>query len=1022
MKIHIVTRGALAVIAAVAPFAMPLNAATYYVDPTGGTVSSDDYDGTAETWEGGGSTVGPKKTLAAALKDRASGDVVIALPGTYAEGVSNPEDMNTTNALNRVRVPAGVTLMSRDGAESTVIMGAEAPNPLWKGCGTNAVRCASVADATTKPKAPRARLIGFTLTGGRTSATGAESDKNGGAASGGGYCVDCIVSNNAAFYRGGASSGATFVRSRFLGDNDCKSAVGYSLYGGTAIYCLVKNNASFSTTLVGCTYISAFPRNAKAYNSLLMSTGSAGGNPVTAYRCIVVGNPISNFTFEDGSYYTNSTAVALGADGVPEAGSVALDFGNSEYLESKISEAEFRLLDLSGEKRIANGRLDAGCFEYDWYDEFSAALSPVGAAAVTNATSHVELSGECLSIPTNGAANVLLKPFNNGESLYSFFVEVTGTGTLSVYLDGASEASYTFTAADGEVETKLTLSEEKDARFVYSGTDGNAKLSRFSNVSYACILAAQKGIALDGGVAVGTNYVASGQTLTFTVSRAYDSDVVCTGIDVNGEFLPFDGHPEGYSITVSDADRNTSVSITAVYKDGLRDWYVDANHGDDTNTGLYTNNAFKTLKMAVENPKYATGEVIWAMPGDYNDKVCTNAPNDTLSRAAIKAGMILRSMEGAEKTIIRGAASTDGTAADNGCGPGAVRCVHFLGSAVVEGFTITDGRSLSNTSTTYDISAGGGAVCQAGGVLVDCVISNNHARSGGALYGGTVIRGRLFKNGGTYGSDAFSATRFIDSYLANDRANYYNLYSNCSCYNCTFGPTGHGPRKNCSIYNSILPNHTYSGTCNSKFYNCVMAVVPADNGGSTLSDCTITNDAAMDIGDGYRPKADTAMIDAGNWEYYALITNTLKTAGIESLDLLGGQRIYNGRIDVGCGEFDWRDAFAKKLSYKGVSVLTASENVATNDLSGLDIAAGQSLKLGVVLTFAGDVSFALGTETPAEVSVLVDGVSTEIGAGGRVAFRLEAGDHTVEIVCSDDGQATVSNFLMPKRGFVFIVN
>ena len=174
---------------------LPVFAATWYVDPTGGTVSSDSYNGEAETWEGGGSTVGPRKTLAAALALASSGDTVIALPGVYREGVSNPTAVDTDTTLNRVRVPPGVTLKSRDGAETTIIMGAASPEPIWNGCGTNAVRCAHVEGGATK-----GRLIGFTLTGGHTAGyddmTKMTGQNSGGAAVGSGICIDCIVSNN----------------------------------------------------------------------------------------------------------------------------------------------------------------------------------------------------------------------------------------------------------------------------------------------------------------------------------------------------------------------------------------------------------------------------------------------------------------------------------------------------------------------------------------------------------------------------------------------------------------------------------------------------------------------------------------------------------------------------------------------------------------------------------------------------------------------------------------------------------
>ena len=1013
----------LSVVALLALSVALAEAKTWYVDPTGGTASSDSYDGTAEVWEGG--TVGPRKTLASVMTLASSGDTVIALPGRYDEGVSNPEDLNTSNVLNRVTVPAGVTLRSRDGAETTFIIGADAPVNEWEGCGSNAVRCAIVSDATKTD--PKAKLIGFTLTGGRTAAAGDNySQKGGGGAYGHGYCIDCIVSNNAAYYRGGGSCYAHFVRSVFT-NNKAKSAVGYSMNGGTAIHCLIKDGASFQTTAIGSTFF-AFPRLATHYNTLIMTT-SGVNNDLSVYNCILVGSLDAHITLCEGSYYTNAAAVAISPDGRLSPGSVAIDAGNTNYLyRSTISEAAWRDVDIFGAKRIANGRLDVGCYEYDWYDRYSQTLSSVGAAEVTNATSYVALSGECLNIPTNGETVVLLKPFNNAESLYSFFSEVTGAGTLSVYLNGAETPAYTFTSEDGLRETKFLISAETPARFVCSGADGSAAISRFSNISCATISAPHNGVAISGGAQVGTNYVAAGETLAFTLSRAYDSDFACLGVNVNGEFRSFDDNPGGIQIAVSGNDRSTSVAVEAVYRTGLREWYVDANGGNDTNTGLYTNNAFRTLKAALSNPNLATGEIIYAFPGVYREGTFTNTFYDAnalctnYSRALLRSGMVLKSLEGPEKTIIMGAADLEAASSANGCGKHAERCLYMESNTRVEGFTLTYGHSPNWASGGSN--SGGAAFCRSStdAMIVGCIVSNNYAYCGGAFYSGCVFRSRILRNGGTLGTDAFAGTRFINCYISNERSGIYCLYSSCVAYNCTFGSAGQGPR-NCTAYNSILLNPAYFGSAGMKFYNCVMVGKPTDaeTGGSTLTDCTITNTTAMAFGEDYRPLAGSVAIDAGSWDNYALITNSLKTAGVESRDLLGGQRVYNGKIDVGCGEYNWCDDFTRTLATRGLTVVDASDNVTTNLSAGLDIPAGQSLKLGMQLKSCNTVSFIVSTETPAAVSVLADGHAVAIGDGGKVAFLADVGVHTVEIVCSDESSATVSGFVLPRPGIVVIL-
>ena len=102
-------------------------------------------------------------------------------------------------------------------------------------------------------------------------------------------------------------------------------------------------------------------------------------------------------------------------------------------------------------------------------------------------------------------------------------------------------------------------------------------------------------------------------------------------------------------------------------------------------------------------------------------------------------------------------------------------------------------------------------------------------------------------------------------------------------------------------------------------------------------------------------------------------------------------------------------------------MVDASENVTTNLSAGLDIPAGQSLKLGMQLKSCNTVSFIVTTETPEAVSVLADGNAVAIGDGGKVAFLADVGVHTVEIICSGESSATVSGFVLPRPGIVVVI-
>ncbi len=92
-------------------------AVEYFVDAVNG---SDSYDGTAAKWAGGESTVGPKKTVQAAV-DLADGNgtIVTLLPGVYDEG--GAINAGSYSQSNRVVITkANVTLRSSTGKAKDV--------------------------------------------------------------------------------------------------------------------------------------------------------------------------------------------------------------------------------------------------------------------------------------------------------------------------------------------------------------------------------------------------------------------------------------------------------------------------------------------------------------------------------------------------------------------------------------------------------------------------------------------------------------------------------------------------------------------------------------------------------------------------------------------------------------------------------------------------------------------------------------------------------------------------------------
>ena len=77
-------------------------------------------------------------------------------------------------------------------------------------------------------------------------------------------------------------------------------------------------------------------------------------------------------------------------------------------------------------------------------------------------------------------------------------------------------------------------------------------------------------------------------------------------------------------------------------------------------------------------------------------------------------------------------------------------------------------------------------------------------------------------------------------------------------------------------------------------------------------------------------------IDAGDVSYLP--------EALGDTDLAGGQRVYNGAMDIGCFEFDWRPKYAADLG-KGVAVASASPKV-FEGVGGVVTLPGGSLEAG----------------------------------------------------------------------------
>ncbi len=224
--------------------------------------------------------------------------------------------------------------------------------------------------------------------------------------------------------------------------------------------------------------------------------------------------------------------------------------------------------------------------------------------------------------------------------------------------------------------------------------------------------------------------------------------------------------------------------------------------------------AATTIQDAVDSA--AAGDIVLATNGVYATGGRVMAGNLT-NRVVLNKPVTVTSVNGYSATVIQGAWDPAST---NGTGPGAVRCLQIGGGGVLNGFTLRNGstRATGDYGQSGPLETGGGVWCPAsGGVVANCLLTNDSAYYGGGIAYGTLNNSLVVHNLATYGGGA-----------------YYANLNHCTVVN-NFTTTSTSNRGAgdyfCNVTNSIVLNNfdnwpwfysidNHANPCELYFYSC----------------------------------------------------------------------------------------------------------------------------------------------------------------------------------------------------------
>jgi hypothetical protein len=687
------------------------------------------------------------------------------------------------------------------------------------GHGDGAVRCAFLGNGS--------RLSGFTLTNGHTRVSGATGLEQSG---GGAWCqtaevlTNCILTGNAAARDGGGVDGGTLYRCALLGNvagDDSGGADESTLYD-----CVLAGNSS--------------------------SNNAGGADSSALYNCTLSGNSAQyGGAVEDSELYNcqlldNVASTSGGGAGESTLHNCVVS-GNRAAMHGGGADSSVLFnCTVTGNAAVEQGGGTAGGQAFNSILFFNTAPNEPN-------YSDTYLTYSCTApLPNNGYANLALDPQLASISHLSAHSPCIGAGSAAsasgVDIDGEPWQSPPCIGADQFVAGAATGPLSVAIKVDY------AEVAVGYAVSFRGLI---EGQATDSVWSFGDGVVVSNRP--YVSPHAWGSP----GYYVVRLTAYNESHPGGIQATV------TLHVVEEVY-------YVNASNAIPKSPFSSWVSAATSIQDAIDAGSIP-GRLVLVTNGVYETGGLALQGSLLTNRIVLTNAVRVRSVNGPLVTTLCGA--SDG--ADTN-GLGSVRCAYLASGAVLDGFTLTNGHTLRASQVDQD-RRGGGAWCEEGSMLTNCILTRNWAAEDGGgvcqgtLYGCLLVGNSAQDDGGgarqstlhgcllasnttvRSGGGAYQST-LLDCVLTNNSALYGAGARDCVLSNCTLAGNAAsnigGGAYESTLYSCLLTRNTANrggGAYGGTLYHCRILDnrVPHDGGGvdgATLYNCLLVGNHASDDG------------------------------------------------------------------------------------------------------------------------------------------------------------------------------